>query len=95
LGVTRGKQPVTVAVAEGVVDMVIEYDSMEYATKEKWTAGISIDQFQQAVRHVVMAKAQRKYLNAAAAEAVEHCRSNINHEQCHYTFICDYVQNLS
>jgi hypothetical protein len=86
---------VAVAAVEGVVDMIIEYDSMEYATKEKRTAGISIDQFQQAVRHVVVAKAQWKYLNVAAAEAVEHCRSNINHEQRHYTFICDYVQNMS
>jgi len=38
LGVTGGKQPVAVAAAEGVVDMTIEYDSMEYAIKEKWTA---------------------------------------------------------
>ena len=42
-----------------------------------------------------MAKAQRKYLNVDAAEAVEHFRSKINHEQCHYTVICDYAQNMS
>jgi hypothetical protein len=38
--------------------MTIEHDSMEYETKKKQTAGISIDQFQQAVRHVVVAKAR-------------------------------------
>jgi hypothetical protein len=38
LGVTGGKQPVAVAAAEGVVDMTIEYDSIEYSIKEKWTA---------------------------------------------------------
>jgi len=42
-----------------------------------------------------MAKAEWKYLNADAVEAIEHCRSNINHEQHHCTFICDYAQNTS
>lgn len=95
LGVRGGEEAANSVELEGVINMTIEYNSVEYTTKEKRTAGITIPQFQQAVRHVVTAKAQRKYLNAAAAEAVEHCRTNINHEQRHYTFICDYAQNMS
>ena len=46
LGVTGGKQAATVVALEGVVNMMIEYNSVEYATKEKRTAGITIPQFQ-------------------------------------------------
>ncbi len=75
--------------------MIIEFDSVEYATKVKWTVGILIDQFQQAVRHVVMAKAQSKYPNGAVAEAVKHYRSKMNDGQCQYTFICDYAPSMN
>lgn len=62
LGVAGGHQQVVVVAVEGVIYMIIEFNSVEYAMKEKQSVGISIDQFQQVVRHIMMAKAQRKIL---------------------------------
>lgn len=81
--------------ADPVVGVEIGFDVDDHVTKEKRTKAITIVEFKKAVRHVVSAKAQRKYLNMAIKEALAHLKLNAPHAERHYVFICDYAQNMS
>jgi hypothetical protein len=78
-----------------VEGMEILFEHQQVAKEEKRIANVTEEQFAKSVRHVLSAKAQRSYLKRCKAESMEHLKSNVPHDKRHYTFICDYSQNMS
>ena len=75
--------------------MQIVFEQQKVTNNEKRIPQVSEAEFTKCVRHVLSAKAQRSHLKKCKAESMEHLKNNMPHDKRHYTFICDYSQNMS
>ena len=78
-----------------VEGMQIVFEQQKVSKEEKRIPKVTEAEFIKRVRHVLSAKVQRSYVQKCKAKSMEHLKNNVPHDQRHYTFICDYSQNMS